>query len=281
MKMNAQSKTVVRGTDAPESSEAATIVRRPVLAQRKGRGRLGGSRFLDLLVQRARFLDRRVKVLDGDLRSRTLAELYPAIDGGGKPVRDGASAPKSEELPAMKTWLFEQLDEMVEDRVSRVLDLGGGDRVMQEFVRELPMASYCEDMGIDLVSLYMLGPDPEDFRHVREVIKAEGGDTTRIVLVMNEGVIRVGQSVDGVFDPLIRDPDMKALMADGARGVIFRRLSCMELVQTSGQSYYDIVKGVPGLDGQKQRSTTQHMVKTWLSRFEAELKESHVGEWLP
>lgn len=279
--MNAQPKTVVRGADAPESSEPTSVVRRPVLAQRKGRGRLGGSRFLDLLVQRARAANRRVKVLDGDLRSRTLAEIYPASDANGKPVRDGASAPKSEELPDMKTWLFEQLDAMVEDRVSRVLDLGGGDRVMQEFVRELPMATYCEEMGIDLVSLYMLGPDPEDFRHVREVIKAEGGDTTKIVLVLNEGVIRVGQSVVGVFDPLLLHPDMSALIGDGARVVMFRRLSCMDIVQASGQSYYDIVRGVPGLGGQKQRPTTQHMVRIWLERFEAEFVENGVGEWLP
>ena len=279
--MNAQPKTVVRGADAPESSEPTSVVRRPVLAQRKGRGRLGGSRFLDLLVQRARAANRRVKVLDGDLRSRTLAEIYPACDADGKPVRDGSSAPKSEELPDMKTWLFEQLDAMVEDRVSRVLDLGGGDRVMQEFVRELPMATYCEEMGIDLVSLYMLGPDPEDFRHVREVIKAEGGDTTKIVLVLNEGVIRVGQSVVGVFDPLLLHPNMSALIGDGARVVMFRRLSCMDTVQASGQSYYDIVRGVPGFGGQKQRPTTQHMVRIWLERFEVEFVENGVGEWLP
>ena len=281
MNMNAQPKTVARGPDAPESREPISVARRPVLAQRKGRGRLGGSRFLDLLVQRARAANRRVKVLDGDLRSRTLAEIYPAVDTNGKPVRDGASAPKSEELPDMKTWLFEQLDEMVEDRVSRVLDLGGGDRVMQEFVRELPMATYCEEMGIDLVSLYMLGPDPEDFRHVREVIKAEGGDTTKIVLVLNEGVIRVGQSVVGVFDPLLLHPDMSALIGDGARVVMFRRLSCMDTVQASGQSYYDIVRGMPGRGGQKQRPTTQHMVRIWLERFEAEFVENGVGEWLP
>lgn len=279
--MNTQPKTVVRSIDAPESIETPAVVRRPVLAQRKGRGRLGGSRFLDLLVQRARAANRRVKVLDGDLRSRTLAEIYPAVDRTGKPVRDGASAPRSEELPDMKTWLFEQLDAMVEDRVSRVLDLGGGDRVMQEFVRELPMATYCEEMGLDLVSLYMLGPDPEDFRHVREVIKAEGGDTTKIVLVLNEGVIRVGQSVDGVFDPLLLHPDMNALIGDGARVAMFRRLSCMDLVQASGQSYFDIVKGVPGAGGEKQRPTTQHMVKIWLARFEAEQGENGVGEWLP
>lgn len=281
MNMNAQSKAVVPAPDVPGTNETSSVVRRPVLAQRKGRGRLGGSRFLDLLVQRARAANRRVKVLDGDLRSRTLAEIYPAVDLSGKPVRDGASCPTSEELPDMKTWLFEQLDAMAEDRVSRVLDLGGGDRVMQEFVRELPISTFCDDMGIDLVSLYMLGPDPEDFRHVREVIKAEGGDTTKIVLVLNEGVIRVGQSVVGVFDPLLLHPDMNALIEDGARVSMFRRLSCMEVVQASGQSYYDIVRGVPGAGGQKQRPTTQHMVRVWLERFEAEFVQNEVGMLLP
>ena len=57
----------------------------------------------------------------------------------------------------MKAWLMSALDDMALDRVSRALDLGGGDRVVQEFVRDMPLGSYCADFGIDLLSVYMLG----------------------------------------------------------------------------------------------------------------------------
>ena len=64
--------------NALSAGTAAAPARRPVCAVRFGRGRLGGSMGMDLYIQRARFGGRRVKPLDGDLRSRTLSMLYPA-----------------------------------------------------------------------------------------------------------------------------------------------------------------------------------------------------------
>jgi len=83
--------------DAPSAGMAAAPARRPVCAVRFGRGRLGGSMGMDLYIQRARFHGRRVKPLDGDLRSRTLSTLYPAQAADGSPIQDGASMPRSEE----------------------------------------------------------------------------------------------------------------------------------------------------------------------------------------
>jgi hypothetical protein len=54
--------------------------RAPVLAVRHGRGRTGGSTFLDLLIQRARRAGRSVIIGDGDRGNATLANLYPPGD---------------------------------------------------------------------------------------------------------------------------------------------------------------------------------------------------------
>ena len=70
----------------PKATQAPISTPSPVLAIRRGRGRLGGSLFLDLLIQRARHAGRRVQPLDGDLRSRTLASLYPAKDAKDQAV---------------------------------------------------------------------------------------------------------------------------------------------------------------------------------------------------
>lgn len=253
----------------------------PFIIKRDGRGRVGGSAALDVIVQRTRHEGRRIKVLDGDLRSRTLASLYPSTGLDGKPILDGASSPASEEPPIMKKWIFDELDEMVADRVSRVLDLGGGDRVLQEANRDLPIASYCTNFGIKLVSVCVIGPDPEDFRHIMELVRTGGIEPSRMLMMLNEGVIRQGQSVDGVFEPLMRDPDMKALIRDGARTVFFRRLTCMDQVRSTGQSYYDIAAGLPNAAGVKPRPTMQHMVKIWLEQFEAEHAQAGTLEWLP
>ena len=47
----------------------------PVLAVRFGRGRTGGTTFLDFLIQRARRAERAVGIADGDTHNATLAQL--------------------------------------------------------------------------------------------------------------------------------------------------------------------------------------------------------------
>ena len=253
----------------------------PVLAIRRGRGRLGGSTFLDLLIQRARHAGRRMKPMDGDLRSQTLRSLYPATDAKGLPIVDGASFPTSEELPDMKIWMLKNLDEMAEDRVSRGLDLGGGERVIPEFVRDLSLTSYCADFGIGLLSVYMLGPDMEDFRHVLELIRSGDLTADRTLLVMNEGVIRQGQTVTGAFDPIIEHPDMLALLNDGARSVYLRRLTCMSLIRDSALNFYDVADGKPDPHGIRARPTLQQMVRVWLQQNEDQHSQAGSLRWLP
>ena len=116
---------------APEPEETpdpALAAAKPCLIIREGRGRLGGTMFLDLLIQRAREESRRVKPLDGDLKSRTLTATYPAVGQDGEAIGDGASAPASDDIVTLKDWIQGHLNDMTEDRVSRVLDLSGGDR---------------------------------------------------------------------------------------------------------------------------------------------------------
>ncbi len=129
----------MNGETNPEASvgQLSQVAPPRTLVVRRGRGRTGGSTGLDLWIQRARRRGRRIKPLDGDLRSRTLATAYPPADANGRPIQDGAGSPRSEEMADMRDWLSAELDTMVEHGTSAALDLGGGDRVVQEYVREL------------------------------------------------------------------------------------------------------------------------------------------------
>ena len=253
----------------------------PRLLIRAGRGRTGGSTGLDLIVQRARHQGRRVKPLDGDLRSGTLSRLYPATDDEGRPVQDGASSPKTDELPDIKEWLSAELDNMVEERVSRVLDLSGGDRVMQEYVRDLALMDFCRDFGIEATVSIYLGPDMEDFRHATQLLISGEFACERVLLVLNEGVIRQGQTTAGAFDPIKNDPEFHRLLAAGARPVFVRRLTCMSVLRERGLRFYDILGRRPGTPDAHVSPTLYHMTKTWLEGFERELQVSQAVEWLP
>lgn len=254
---------------------------KPCLLIRAGRGRTGGSTGLDLAIQRARHEGRRVKPLDGDLRSKTLSALYPATGADGKPLLDGASAPETDELPDIKKWLSDEFDHLATERVSRALDLSGGDRVMQEYVRDLALSQFCSDFDITPTVAVFLGPDLEDFRHAEELLRSGAFPSERTILVLNEGVIRHGQTTAGAFSPITALPAFKALVTDGVRPVFLRRLTCMSVLRERGLGFYDAVAGRPDSKGAKASPTLHHMTKTWLATFEREFEEVEVLDWLP
>jgi hypothetical protein len=255
--------------------------KKPDLLIRAGRGRTGGSTGLDLAIQRARYQGRRVKPLDGDLRSKTLSRLYPARDELGEPIPDGASFPESDELPDIKKWLAAEFDDMVEEGVSRVLDLSGGDRVMQEFVRDLAVGDFCRDFGITPTVALFLGPDIEDFRHAVELLRSKEFPSERTILVLNEGVIRHGQTTSGAFQPISELADFRSILTEGVKPVFLRRLTCMSVLRERGLGYYEAAAGMPDKAGVRASPTLLHMTKTWLRTFEQEFEEACVLSWLP
>ena len=251
------------------------------LWQRHGRGGAGGSTDLNRVVQRARYQGRRVKPLDGDLRSRTLSILYPAFDTDGVPILDGASSPASEDPADAKKWLSFEFDQMIEEGVSRVLDLGGGDRVLQEYNRDLEVPEFCRDYGIGLTAAFYLGPNMEDFRHVLQILKAGHLKGARILLVLNEGVIRQGQSTKDAFGPIVGHPDFHAILKDGARAVVMPRLSCLDQLQERGLGIYDAIHSLPDKDGVKASPVLQHMTDKWAKEIELQHSEAGTLEWHP
>jgi len=151
---------------------------------------------------------------------------------------------------------------MVEERVSRVLDLSGGDRVMQEYVRDLALMDFCQDFGIDPTVAVCLGPDMEDFRHaIQLLLSGEFRCDNRTIIVLNEGVIRHGQTTSGAFDPILGHPDFEAIVRDRARPVFMRRLTCMATLRDRGLGFYDVLAGKPGEGGTKASPTLFHMIK--------------------
>jgi hypothetical protein len=84
---------------AIEEINDASAQRPPVLAIRFGRGRTGGTTFLDFVIQRARRADRAVSIADGDTHNATLARFYPP----GKP--GGALQPRGSEVGDVAEWV--------------------------------------------------------------------------------------------------------------------------------------------------------------------------------
>ena len=181
----------------------------------------------------------------------------------------------------MRDWLSAELDTMVDQGISAALDLGGGDRVVQEYVRELEMREFCDDHGIRLVEAFFLGPDLEDFRHVLQIVRSRDLKANATMLVLNEGVIRQGQTTEGVFDLLTSHGEFEELIIGGMRPVFMRRLTCMALLRERGLGFYDAVDGKSDRTGAAASPTLRHMTKTWLKQNENEHLKAGTLDWLP
>jgi hypothetical protein len=239
----------------------------PVLAVGLGRGFGGKSTGLSELVWRARSLGREVIIADGDARSKTLTGMFPE-----------AMRPPTEELPDVKTWLTQVLNRMVKESRSAVLDLGGGDRVLQEYGRDLRLVQFCEQRSIEPLALYFLGPEEEDLKHVLSIWDAGYFRPKRCLLVLNEGVIREGKTVAGAFERTIAHAGFEKMVEAGAQPVLMTRLACMDDIRQLGIGFYDAASGA----GETPLDPVQQfMVEVWLADLETKRREVGADRWLP
>ncbi len=239
----------------------------PVLAVGLGRGFGGKSTGLAELVWRARNQGRSVIVADGDARSKTLAGIFP-----------DATFPPTEELPDIKAWLNTVLNSMVKEKRSAVLDLGGGDRVLMEYGRDLRLVEFCSRRGIEPLALYFLGPEAEDLKHVLAIWEAGYFRPKRTLLVLNEGVIREGRTVAGAFEKTLAHPGFEKMVQAGAVPILMQRLACMDLVKTNGAGFYAAASG----EGDKPLDPVEEFqVQDWIEDLEGKRQKAGAVAWLP
>lgn len=247
------------------SAEAAA---EPALVIGLGRGRVGKSTMLRWIVERARNAGRDVIVADGDTRNPTLSTQFA-----------DARKPRSGDPAVVKDWLAELLNEVAERRVSVVLDLGGGDRALEEFGRDLALVEFCEATGISPVAVHGLGPDADDLRHVVNIERAGHFRPARTLVVTNEALVRQGASTATAFGALMAMPEWKVLAQRGAIPVLMRRLPCMADLDRLGLGFFDAAARRPGRDGVPLGPVQAFMLAGWLRALETELGDA--ARWLP
>lgn len=232
-----------------------------------GRGFGGKSTVLSEIAWRAQSQGRGVIVADFDARSKTLAGLFP-----------DAEVPPTEELPDVKSAFTKLLNRMTKEKKSAVVDFGGGDRFMLEFGRDLRLVEFCARRGIEPVAIYVLGPEVEDLRHCLSIYEAGYFRPERVIICMNEGVIREGRTVIGAFEQTVKDPGFQKMISDGAQPLLLTRLPCMDLVKDGGKNFYEAASGV---SDEPLDPVEEFMLSDWLEDMEAKRVKLGIADWLP
>ncbi len=262
-----------RPIDVPDEYLAA---RDPVVAFRFGRGRTGGSTWLDTVIQLARVAARPVLVGDADRRNPTLSGLYP-------PGREIAAMapPVSDETADVKDFLTSAVGEAIAQRVSLVVDMSGGDRAMQEHGRDLGMVDLCEAHDMQPVAFFMCGPEMDDFDHILSIWEAGYFRPRRSLLIFNEHLVGQGRTPSGAFDPVLARPEIADLIAAGVAPIFLPRLACLTDVRKAGLSLLDASTGGRAVDGKPFDPVRQFMVRQYFTKVLGELGRAGALGWLP
>ena len=90
-----------------------------------------------------------------------------------------------------------------------VLDMGGGDKVLEEHAKDMNLRDFCEAAGVQPLAIYSIGPTMEDFDHVMNIYEKGYFRSDRSVVVLNESLVpaarrRAGCSISSCSDPRYR-----------------------------------------------------------------------------
>lgn len=241
----------------------------PKLAIRLGRGNVGGTTNFDAQIQLARLAGRNPVIFDG-ARNPSLAALYPE-----------AIVPASSELPDVKAALTRVLDIVVGERRSAAIDLGGGqDNSLASYVRDLELLEFCEAMNVMPVAEFFLGADLEDLRHALAIWDDGYFRPAQAIAWMNEGVLRMGQTPKGAFDPMREHQGFQDWVRQGVRPIYMPRLACLDEIRRHKQSLNDAAQNLQNAEGDRIGLTNAWTVRKWRDGLKKEAEEVGAGEWL-
>ena len=233
---------------------------------------LEGTTFLDFVIRGRAVLIGQWDIADGDTHNATLARFYPP----GKP--GGALQPRGSEVGDVTEWVTEVTSQMAADKTSMVLDMGGGDKVLEVHAKDLNLPEFCEAAGVQALAIYSIGPTEEDFDHAMSIYEKGFLRPDRSLLVLNESLVLAGKSAGGASTSCLPTRGTPRLRLR-TQSVIMPKLACMVAMRNEALSFYDAAEGKRGKSGRPMSLGHRFMVKTWINRMEENL--SQVEDWLP
>ena len=131
---------------------------------------------------------------------------------------------------------------------------------------------FCESIGARPVVLFFIGPDIDDLAHVEAMQSAGTFLPANAAIVLNESLVRPGQTAANAFEPILKRPEFAAIMDRGTKWVTMPRLACMQDLAATRTGFFQADHAALG-------PVRHFMVADWRKKMEASL--APIAEWLP
>ena len=208
-----------------------------------------------------------------------MADMDPTNDTFSKYI-DGVARPSEPGDPALSLkWLESLLQHAMGTGMSLFVDLGGGDTTLRRLVIQSPdLVSMFEEAGFAVVLLYTVGPQEEDLSPLA-TMSALGLLPAATAIVLNEGLVEVGEGRDAAFARISRHSVFKAALNRGAVPVWMPKLLPAAQVEMRRLHFRDAAAGHNGQGNSPLGPFDRARVGTWLKAMDANFEG--IKTWLP
>src|ERR1700710_1311871 len=117
-----------------------------------GRGKTGKTTFLRWAAEKALDRNRPFLMADIDPTNASFSSYFPDV-----------SRPSGHDPVEVRSWVQRFIGYAVENKITALIDLGGGDTALRSLLFEMPsLLADVETAGLAVVAYYMCGPQPDD-----------------------------------------------------------------------------------------------------------------------
>ena len=234
-----------------------------------GRGKTGKTTLIRWLAETALASDGSFLMADMDPTNDTFSKY---LDGVARPSEAGDS------VLALK-WLEALLQHALQSEMSVLIDLGGGDTTLRRLVAQLPdLVAMFEAAGFAVVVLYTVGSQEEDLTPLA-TMQSLGFTPTATAIVLNEGLVEVGDDRAATFARISRHSVFRAPLNQGAVPVWMPKLLPAAQIEIRRLHYRDAAVGYNGQGTLPLGPFDRARVGTWLKAIEGSF--AGIATWLP
>jgi len=234
-----------------------------------GRGKTGKTTLIRWLSETALASDGTCLMADMDPTNDTFSKY---IEGVSRPSEPG------DPVLALK-WLDKLLQHAMQTNMSVLVDLGGGDTTLRRLVLQLPdLVPMFESAGFAVVVFYSVGPQEEDLSPLA-TLESLGLRPTATAIVLNEGLVEVGETRDSAFARIVRHSAFVGAVSRGAIPVWMPKLLPAAQVEMRRLHFRDAAAGHNGQGKTPLGPFDRARVGTWLTAMEANF--AGIDTWLP
>lgn len=214
------------------------------------------------------------------------AALIAALDPQNRSLADwfaGVAEPETSDMHHTARWARDVLEHLMTEKISGLLDFGGGDVSLLKLVDLMPdLADRMVAEGVEPVACHCLGPRIDDLTPLQSLREA-GFRPRSTLLVLNEGRVDSTLTREEAFARVMRHSDLLGAVGEGGVTIWMPRLEPDVAAQIEGKR---LTFGM-ARDGLVPEGATfepiggfeRSMVRRWLERMDQAF--APVSSWLP